>query len=581
MAHSFDSFKVELVDRVYLRNDGFTTPRTARIQLFDARGKVIVEYALGAPIIPEVYEAIGRGETVNLDECYLHGFSLTACRRFLIKDKNTVIPINGFSARNAVFETAFNIDLSYGEFNADNFNVDGSIFIGKELSFHSSVFNTNGVGFSNCFIKVDRFDMCRAKFNDGEVSFKNTIFDTGVKDFQDVNFGNGDVTFVNTEFGNGDVSFINGRFNDGDVSFKVARFGNGKVDFHYAKFGKGNISFEQTDFGNGRTDFRTVEFGTGRTSFNRCAFGDGEVNFEGAEATSGKVTLKRATFGNSNVIFDLYQGRDSELIFERSTFPADVSFRGAILKGLYLDDCQFNSTLNLHVDTCDNMFLTGCTFRDIVEFYTHDNPPKVNILNLTGMRLLGILYLDWEVNQIEKIIYNQKDTNFREKAEQFRILKQNFNNSGQYDDEDKAYIEFKRNEAKAILTESLKKKKVSAIWQYPSFGFKKLVFDWMGLYATSPGRVIFSNIIVILFFAFLFTIIPYFTSATLTTINPTDPFWTKYWTAAYYTGITYFTVGYGEIVPLGILRLVADITAFIGVFMMSYFTVAFVRKILR
>ena len=580
MAHSFDTFKIELIDRVYLRNDGFTTPRTARIQLIDVRGKVIIEYALAAPIIPEIYEAIGRGENINLDECYLHGFSLTACRRFLIMDKNTPVKINGFSARNAVFETAFNIDLSFGNFETDTFTVDGSIFIGKELSFHSSHFFTKGVAFSNCFIKVDRFDMGKTVFYEGEFSFKNTIFDIGTKDFQDANFGNGDVNFVNTEFGDGDVSFINARFNDGDCSFKVARFGHGKVDFHYAKFGKGNISFEQTDFGVGRTDFRTVEFGTGRTTFNRCVFGDGEATFEGAEAT-GKVTLKRASFANTIVNFDLYQGKDSELIFERSTFLADVSFKGAILKGLHLDECQFNSTFNLHVDTCDNLDLTGCTFRDIVEFYTHGEPPKVQVLNLTGTRLLGILYLDWEGNNIKKLIYSQTETTLREKAEQFRILKQNFNNSGQYDDEDSAYIEFKRNESKAILTESLSKNKISAIWQYPSYGFKKLVFDWMGLYATSPLRVVLSNIVMILFFALLYTIIPYFTNASLTTINPDDPFWTKYWIAAYYTGITYFTVGYGEIVPLGVLRLVADLTAFIGVFMMSYFTVAFVRKILR
>jgi hypothetical protein len=103
----------------------------------------------------------------------------------------------------------------------------------------------------------------------------------------------------------------------------------------------------------------------------------------------------------------------------------------------------------------------------------------------------------------------------------------------------------------------------------------------MGLYATSPLRVIFSNIVMILFFAMIFTTLPYIASTYLNGINPDDPFWTKYWNTAYYTAITYFTVGYGEILPVGILRLVADITAFVGVFMMSYFTVAFVRKILR
>lgn len=581
MAHSFDTFKLEIIDRQFRRSDGFTTPRTARIILIDVRGKSIIEYNLAVPVVQEIYDMIGKGEPINLDECFLHGFSFTACRRFLTLDKNTVLKINGFTARNAFFETSFNIDLSYADFSTDVFNIEGSIFIGKEFSLHSAVFNSSGANFSNCFIKVDKFIMTLSRFNSGEVTFKNTIFDKGEKDFQDADFGDGDVNFTNVDFGDGDVSFINARFNDGHVSFKVARFGQGKVDFHYAKFGRGNISFEQTDFGNGRTDFRTVEFGSGRTSFNRCVFGDGEVNFEGAEASSGKVSLKRAAFGNAIVNFDLYQGKDSELIFERSTFPADVSFKGAILKGLYFDECQFNASLNLHLDTCSNLYLSGCTFRDIVELYTYGEPPKIDVLNLAGVRLVGLLYLNWEVNQLKQLISSQTDTTWREKAEQFRILKQNFNNTGQYDDEDEAYIEFKRNESKAILTESIKKNKYSMIWEVPSYGFKKLVFDWMGLYATSPMRVVFSNLVIYFLFALTFTILPYFYNTTLTGFNPGDTFWTRFWVSAYYTGITYFTVGYGEIVPVGILRLVADLTAFIGVFMMSYFTVAFVRKILR
>ena len=40
--------------------------------------------------------------------------------------------------------------------------------------------------------------------------------------------------------------------------------------------------------------------------------------------------------------------------------------------------------------------------------------------------------------------------------------------------------------------ESIEKKKYSAIWQYPNFSFKWLVFDKIGLYATSPGRVLLS-----------------------------------------------------------------------------------------
>jgi len=49
----------------------------------------------------------------------------------------------------------------------------------------------------------------------------------------------------------------------------------------------------------------------------------------------------------------------------------------------------------------------------------------------------------------------------------------------------------------------------------------------------------------------------------------------------YYSAITFFTVGYGDYFALGWIKLFAVIEGFCGVFLMSYFTVAFVRKILR
>ena len=49
----------------------------------------------------------------------------------------------------------------------------------------------------------------------------------------------------------------------------------------------------------------------------------------------------------------------------------------------------------------------------------------------------------------------------------------------------------------------------------------------------------------------------------------------------YHSAITFFTIGYGDVYPIGVSRIVSGLEGFIGVFMMSYFTVAFVRKVLR
>jgi len=49
----------------------------------------------------------------------------------------------------------------------------------------------------------------------------------------------------------------------------------------------------------------------------------------------------------------------------------------------------------------------------------------------------------------------------------------------------------------------------------------------------------------------------------------------------YHSAITFFTIGYGDVYPMGVSRIVSGFEGFMGVFMMSYFTVAFVRKVLR
>ena len=55
----------------------------------------------------------------------------------------------------------------------------------------------------------------------------------------------------------------------------------------------------------------------------------------------------------------------------------------------------------------------------------------------------------------------------------------------------------------------------------------------------------------------------------------------EFWNSVYYSAITFCTVGYGDYFATGALKLLAALEGFSGIFLMSYFTVAFVRKILR
>lgn len=579
MAYSFESYKVRLLDRQFIRADGYTTPKTAVVELLDAKGAVITSLNLAVPDMAEIYEIIGRNEMVNLDHCYVHGFSSAAAKRYLLIEKSHPLPLKSFSATHAFFESLVAIDFS-GVIVSSDFLVDESYFVSEQLDFHGM--EAGGVfSFTNCFVKVGRANFTQTRFGGGKVSFKNTMFDGGFKDFQDADFGAGEVVFTNVDFGNGDVSFINALFNDSDVDFRVSRFGVGKVDFHYARFGSGGVSFERVDFGSGRVDFRATEFGSGRTSFNRSVFHDGEVNFEGAETKAGKLTFKRAQFGSSNLVFDLYQGRGSDIVFERSLFNAGVSFSEALIGKLQFEECHFNSTVNLHVKDCDEIDLAGCTIRDIVEFYTHGDPPQLSSLNLAGARLLGRIYIDWNANNVKRLIYNQKETTIAEKGEQFRILKENFNSLGRYDEEDAAYVEFKRCELKASLLLSSNRSLLYRFIHRMSYGAKKLLFDYMGLYATSPQRVLVSILAVYFLYSILYVIIILSGAGHVVASSPAGEHLGAVARGFYFSVVTFFTIGYGDFSPDGIARIIAGTEGFMGVFLMAYFTVAFVRKILR
>ncbi|MFA0815214.1 MAG: potassium channel family protein [Anaerofustis sp.] len=58
--------------------------------------------------------------------------------------------------------------------------------------------------------------------------------------------------------------------------------------------------------------------------------------------------------------------------------------------------------------------------------------------------------------------------------------------------------------------------------------------------------------------------------------------WMKLLKGCYFSTITFFTIGYGDVLPANAWSAVlSGAEGFVGVVLMSYFTVALVRKLLR
>lgn len=580
MIFNYSYYKVEITNEKFTADNGTVLPKTAIVSFLLENHEVLSVESFGYIDIEKIFQMIDNQENINLDHCYVKDFSLSIYRSQRNLDKKEYITLHEFSAQHTFFDSGFDNDFSYAEFKDGDINFDYTHFANGKVTFNSARFGGGEVNISHVFFRDGNLDFANCHFGTGDFNFKNSVITRGIKDFQYADFGEGSVSFANTDFGGGEISFINAHFNKGNVSFKVTQFGDGKVDFHFAKFQEGDISFERAEFGNSKVDFRTVEFHNGRVNFNRAVFGDGDVNFEGCEILDGKFSFKRATLGEGAFNFELAEFDNVEVVFESTNFgKGPVSFHNSKFRQLSLKSCHLDHYIDLRVVRCKLMDLSDTIVRDIIDLKPYDFNIEIEVLNLSGMRLLGTIYIDWRTNRVKEIISSQSDTTSAEKAEQFRILKENFNQTGQYGDEDRSYVEFKRFEARSDLDKTIGKNRYNGIWYYPWHGFKWLVLDLAGLYATAPLRVLFSMLGWYVLFSLLYLVL--FHAGVSEIFSSTGYELQPLARAFYHSAITFLTIGYGDHFPTGVSRIISSVEGFAGMFLMAYFTVSLVRKILR
>jgi hypothetical protein len=563
--HHLLRYTVEFLDQPLLSYE-----KTALISFYDENNKKVSVYRYGVLSQEELFKRIDEKESINLNNAYIKNFSLTDYRTSKGFDDHVHISLKNFSAKKAFFDCDISNDFSYGEFQ------------GNKITFESTIFGNGNTNFFN------------ANFNHCDVTFKKAKFGSGSTSFKSVKFGDGGITFNNTNFGTGNLSFVDADFSNGNVDFKNTYFGDGNVDFKFARFANGDISFERAIFGSGKKDFKNVEFGGGKIDFRRISFNDGDVSFEGVEFGNGKVSFRSSEFKHGRKSFHLADFAHGEAQFDYVDFGSgELSFNKARVADISFSGCHLNCYTDFRFGECHLIDLSNTIVRDIVDVKPESETVIIKEMNLVGMRILGRIFIDWRVNTVNHLIYNQKKTSLFQKAEQFRILKENFRNNGQYDDEDAAYVEFKRCEAKAKLTNyrdnTLKKYLVG----YPNYYFQMYVFDYIGRYATDPVRVLANMLLS--FFSFSIIYFMFSVSDSLNKIGHVVAGGTEtmplnnenistlhaFGDCLYYSGITFFTIGYGDYFANGVLKPVAVFEGFSGVFLMSYFTVAFVRKILR
>ncbi len=381
-----------------------------------------------------------------------------------------------------------------------------------------------------------------AQFSDDRVLFNRTIFGNGFVDFSYCKFSKGGVFFKRAQFGDGDVNFDYALFDEGNNDFSLTNFGQGELSFRSARFGIGEVHFDCAKFGEGDIDFSGAQFGSRYISFYDSELKKGDADFSRILLNGSEFNLNKARFGKGQVHF-------SNIKINSDWYMSNMN-----VEILNLSDSIIHGTIDLQGSKFSKLYL--------------------NRTKIVGEIFIGKTELKFSNDFVDEnnVINSQENSTAIEKAYQFNLLKENFRKLGQYDDEDISYFQFKRNQLKASKPNSNKVK----------YYFIKIFLEQMGRYGTHPWSISKFMVITVI----VFTYINYFSlimeiplikrSGNLIRFPDlmTDSF--------YHSIVTFLTIGYGDVQPANIAGVfLSGIEGFVGLFLMSYFTVAFVRKVLR
>jgi hypothetical protein len=373
-----------------------------------------------------------------------------------------------------------------------------------------------------------------------------------------------------------------------NANFKDANF-NGFANFGDANF-NGFANFGDANF-KGFANFRDANF-KGNTNFVNATFKK-DANFEDAifqEDANFRYTFFEvfALFGDA-----IFQG---DANFEDAIFQEDANFRGTNFKGdanfeinnikgnIYFNNAVFthSKTISLDIKNKAEINFEKAYLENVfLEFALG----KKTFINFTKTILRNITI---EKEQIKNHILQEERKDFQQAKKIYLLLKNNFHNIGQYDDESWALKKEKDMERKSYFHfKSLHK------WLW--FCFLNVIYG----YGERPFRVIVSAMAIIIIFTFIFMNFGIDANPQIDTLQKSnilkelfmgiryrdllirlkDISFEQVKNCLYFSTVTFTTLGYGDFRPLeGWSRIFSGTEAFIGAFIIALFVYTFARR---
>ena len=340
----------------------------------------------------------------------------------------------------------------------------------------------------------------------------------------------------------------------------------------------------------------------------------------------------------NNVIFPKYI-IFSDCNFSNVTFTnvslQNSDFKGADFTEANLWDCRFDYSDFRGTETslrnCDargsyfensslqNVDLTNSDLRDCIFINADLIGAKIENAKLYASRLINTRFRKENLCNFKPLksknisVNDEFDENLKESMPLaakyiYSSLKNNFRSIGEYDDERWAYIKERMMERKRLFRLAFKADRYSdslalerwdkedkdKIFESRVAAFFKWCLSWIQWlfgYGEKPIRIFFMAIFVIFNFSlfFMFGGFRHSVSGNEVVINRALAFnpnelsgtISDWLLSLYMSVITFSTLGYGDVHPIGFTRVIASVEAFLGLVLMAMFVAVFSRVIIR
>ncbi|MGE5627272.1 MAG: potassium channel family protein [Solirubrobacterales bacterium] len=351
-----------------------------------------------------------------------------------------------------------------------------------------------------------------------DVCFDYSIFYKTVFSLTNVNILKGSLYFDNTKFMHVDLSLMG-------IGCNKNLYDNPTISMNYTEFNNSTVElFMLKD--NMDIDFMMSRMTGTKVEINNTRSPVGIINI--ANSKLDKFIASYCKIGG----IDAVECEATSLIF---------------------NECEFNGLSEIELRTDYEIAFITCLINSILKIQLEGTPDKISFDSTINN---GRIYFRNFKNFIEPVINSVKENG---DINQLLMLKENFRTLGEYENEDVCYSQSRKMENELNVKNVFKKVRNHLTY---------LISD----YGTKPLRLFIFILTLIFSFSFLYYICPFimFEHA----VNFIDYF--------YVSGITFFTVGYGDILPLNsISKIVVLIEAFMGFTSMSYFLIVLSRKIIR